>query len=61
MSRLDDDEAAVCLVGEILQARAAGDRDTCHGNGTEDLLGAIKEARPALARLEKATRGELAL
>ncbi len=46
-----DDEDAVRLVVEILDARRAGDSDTLHGNGDEDLLAAIEEALPALARI----------
>lgn len=40
---------ACALVGEIVEARAGGNRDSAAGNSDDDLLYALEEARDAIA------------
>lgn len=49
---MDDVESEVgraCeLVGEIVNSRTTGNRDTLAGNSDEDLLGALEDAQSAI-------------
>lgn len=39
---------AACMVVEIHDSRASGDRETLHGNGDDDLLGAVEALEDAI-------------
>lgn len=39
---------AASLVGEVVDAREAGDRDSVRGNSDEDLLGAVEALEQAI-------------
>jgi hypothetical protein len=49
MSDEESEAGRACtLVGEIVDGRSTGNRDTLAGNSDEDLLGALEDAQSAI-------------
>jgi hypothetical protein len=50
MSDVESEVGRACaLVGEIVDGRTTGNRDTIAGNSDDDLLGALEDAQSAIA------------
>jgi hypothetical protein len=50
MIEIEAEAGRACeLVGEIVNGRTTGNRDTIHGNSDEDLLAALEDAQTAIA------------